>query len=532
MHPAALAALLAFAPPAPARSPEAPAITYQIQSIDRLLAGYREVTARFGVPGWGESLGQFLTTRLGEKGLAGLDTGRPITACSFIREAGADDTRLLLVPITGKPAARDLVQRLGGELTAAGADTDLFTLAVPGVVQPGVWYARFGESTCYLGSKEDLRNPKALPTAAAITLPNEGSWLAIVTNYERVPKGRRGDLGLAIVNTVQVNNTGGLPLPKSVADWVAGARGYVERTALTQADQALSATQRVQFDPKTTRFAFEYEVLPRPGTELAGEFAALKPTDNRFAGVVTRDGLAGVVGRVPTATPGLRAGAVALVETVRDRQIERVPARYAPLAEELFRGLGRAAQAGRLDFAASLDGPSAGEDYSAALAFSFGEPARLDAELRKLHAGLPAELKARIRLDAAREGVVTVHELDPALIFPENWVKTWGERAVVCVALTETGVMLTVGIDARVRALALAKASATPRRADLLDVRLDGARAAGLARRVGDEGWQRWLALDGAGGARSVLRLSASGGKALAARVELDLTAFPAEVKK
>lgn len=523
---AALLALTFAAGASGQAKPPAPTTVAQVQPINRILSGVRQVVTRFGGADAAAGFDKGLADKLGEKGLSGLDLERPITAYHVVKDTPKQQSWVILVPVTDKAEVLDLLKRVKAAPEPTAGDADLVKLTVESDQAPEL-LVRFKGGVAYVGvnvEPADL-DPKLLPSAADLTLPNEGAWLATTTHIDRITPADRKKLEAAALQASE--QFAAIPLPPAVRDRVADAMKVSQRYGSMQYDLAKTIVQRIDFDPKTAEFKLDYLVTPKAGSTLATGLASRRATDNRFGAALGSDTVAGFVTKLPLFIPELRDGTADLLQLAQDDGLGSVPEQYQPAAKEALAGLARAAKSGRVDLAAAVRGPDSSGVYTASAAVSFDDASKLDAELRKLRAGLDPNLRSLIKLDVYKADGVVVHEVNAAAGVSATQRKLWGEEPTLCVAFTKTGVLATFGPNALERIKELVKAAETPRPAAVLDFQLNPKRARDFGLLLEDDGIGKLIPRDAKDELRSLVKLSVAGGDTLAVRMLMDLGMIP-----
>ena len=517
------AALLFVASLAAAAQGQAPppASTVQTQPISRVLAGVRQVAGHFGGPKAAAALDKLLADKLGPKGLAGLDLDRPVTGYVLLKPGVTQQPMVMLVPITDRAGALDLLKRAGVEAEPSDADKEIYEVAVDNPQLSRV-LLRFRDNVAYVAAFADAADldVKKLPTAASLTTPNQGAWLLYTTHLDRLTAADRKVLADSAESAGDV--FGGLPFPPAARVRFVNYMKVVQRYNALQQDQGKTVTQTIDLDPKTLQFTLDYALTPKPATPLAADIKARNVTDNRFAAVLGPDSVAGVVTKFPLFLPELRDGTAELLEVARDN-VKQLPIQSEAFEElegpikAALAGLARAAKTGRLDLAAAVRGPNAAGLYEAAAAVSCGGTTELDAEIRKWHANLKPGQAAKFKLDLYKAKGVTVHEVTPGLNLTE--AKIWGEKATACVALTETGVIVTFGTEALTRVKLLAAAAKSPKPAPVLDLKVNLKRTRDFALLYGGNPIGSAIPPTAKDELRTFLKMTVAGGDALAVRL-------------
>ena len=528
----ALLFLVAAATTASGQVPPTPVTTLQTQPISRILVGVRQVAGHFGGPNAAAALDQQLAAKLGPKGLQGLDLDRPVTGYTLIKPGVLQQPVVILVPITDRANVLDLLKRASVEAEPSDVDKDVYQIAIdnPQISQV---LLRFHNNAMYvaLNAEPVDLDPKKLPTAASLTTPNQGAWLTYTTRMDQLTEADRKTLTEA---TDRVGDMmAGMPLPPAMKQWYADYMKVVLRYNTIQMEQGKKVTQIVDLDPKTLQFTLDYFLAPKSSTPLAKDLAGYKPTDNHFAAIVGPDSVAGVVTKFPLFIPELRSGTAELLGLARDnlKQLpfkeEALDALEAP-AGALLTGMARAAKKGRIDLAAAVRGPSAAGFYNAAAAVSCNGTAELDAAVHKWHAGLTPEHQGAIKLDVYKAKGVAVHQFQFGLNLIES--KIWGDKAVACIALTETGVLVTFGVDSLNHVKALIDTTQKPKPAAVLDlqVNLKRLRSFGLLYGYGFGPALESIPTTTKDELRTFAKLTVAGGDELTIKLLMDLGLIPA----
>jgi hypothetical protein len=148
---------------------------------------------------------------------------------------------------------------------------------------------------------------------------------------------------------------------------------------------------------------------------------------------------------------------------------QALPEKLKAVVEELEKGSGRAAKAGKADQAFALLGPNAAGKFTLLMGMSFDDPSALEKAVRAL--AKDADLGKDFELDAAKVGDVAVHKVPLAKLLPgaeEGLATVFGDKPQGAVAFAKDALFVSFGagaVDAVKAAL-----EAKPGPAPLLDV--------------------------------------------------------------
>jgi hypothetical protein len=528
---AAVTAAVALALPAAAQAPDkGPALTFQAQPLGKLLDDAKAVARAVGGDEAVTAMDDELKEALGEKGFAGVDLLRPIVGYTELTETADGSGAVVVVPVTGEKDFLDFLGRM--KLDVSAPKDGLYTLTPrddAGVKNPPS-RLRFKDNWAYLGANvpDDALAPARLVPAAGLLRPDETAAFAYRVHLGRIPAGLRKQAFEAVDEAVDQLKmlAGGDPAAdaaKTAADALAKLVKRVGDQALTDGDVA---TARVRLDAATAEVALEAALTGKPGSKLAADIAARKPTVNRFGALVAADAAAGFKLQLPLFAPEVRDAVVALLEVAQKGAGDEAPPPAKPLAEEVLKGLIRTVKGGEFDLAAGLTGPDADGLFTAAVGLSFDDPSGVEKAVKELVKALPEEVQKQVQFDTAKVGGVSVHTADVGPFLPPELRPVFGEKAVVAVAFAPKGVYLGVGPAAVAAVTAGLKAE--PAAAKALDVVVNTKRLHKLVGAIDPPAGERFgQAIQTDDRAISAVSLAIEGGAELRVRMALNLKLFP-----
>ena len=526
----AAAAALALAAPAPAADPKPPAVVLQVQPVGRALADIKTVAKRFGGDKAVKGLTDKIDEKFGPKGFAGLDLTKPVYGYQVLKADLQDAAGVLVFPATGETEFLDLLKRLDIEAEPVKGDAGAFELNMPDNLDPNGKDVRlrFKDGAAYVGVNVDAAALKAdqLPPAADLALPGETALVAVKSFSRRVPQDVRDKLAAGGFDQA-TEQLDALPLPDIAKEKITDAYKVMARYSKDLSDQTDTSVFRLLLDPKTPEIGWEFDLAPLADSKLAADLGTRRPTTNRFAGLVSDQAAVGFVTRLPLFLPELRTGAADLLQLGEGFGLNSVPDQYKPAATAALRGIGRTAKTGQFDLAAGLTGPTDGGKYALAVGIAFEDPAKLEKELKELHAGLDDNLKTVIKLDAAKSAAgVSIHKLNVGAFLPPEAQAVFGDEATAAVAFAPKGIYVVVGQDSVAGMKTALAYDPTP--AKVLDVVVNPRRMAQLAEATGNDGLKTAFPLaDAKDDKVSVASLAVDGGKSLRVKTVFNLKLVP-----
>ncbi len=462
------AATITAAPvPVPNAKFEPPTITIQAQNGQKLLDDFRKyLTLNGGTPEMLTKVDDMIKQLLGEKGFAGLDLKKPIAAYAYLREKVETSSFVLVVPITDEKSATDLLQRM--HLTATESKFKGVYELAGNAVEGMNTHLRFFDNHAYVsvnGGTESLSDVDKLVPISSLMDEKEIAVVSATLIGKRVPK-ELLDMALPLfdeanagVDRMQARAQPGLPksLPQVLKEMV----GWGRRSYELMVADGESIKVRALFDSKMGDLDFETTLTPKPKSALLADLMAMKPTQGRFQQLVTKDAVGGgwivLPGPIPKGVLISFANFAADGLPLLGKEMG-LPTEFGPVFDALATSAQKALKAGELDIGAALFGPAKGGHYTFISAVAIDDPAALADVGLAVVKDLPKEFAGAIKLNAYKIGDVAVHTVELEKLLPLTWLKIFGEKPKLNIALANKGVFAAVGPNAEAeikRALAL-----------------------------------------------------------------------------
>jgi hypothetical protein len=505
-----------------------PPVVFQTQPVGKLLDDLRGVASLLGGDAAVKGLNDNIKRDLGEKGFDGLDLTRPIVGYVLIPANPEESVFVVALPVTGEKEFLDLVERANKEKPKP-VGNGLYELPMGG--GNGQARMRVADGHAYLAAAEKdptaALDPKALVPAGKLFDPAERAQLAGRVYFDRLPNELQAKLGQQLDDLKK--QLDGLPLPPELGPQPRQAAEAMVKLGKRYADllrDADRAAARVVVDPATGESSVEVSLSGRPGSALANDIAARKPTTNRFGGLVTKDTVAGLKLQLPLFAPEVRAAVGHLVDAAQKMAANDPPPVAKDVVDELLKGLARTVKAGEFDLAGGVRGPDAAGKYTVVAAVSFEDTSGLEKAVKEsVRKEAPPIIRDLITFDKEKVGGVNVHEMKVGSLLPPEPQGVFGDDARVALAFAPKGVYVAFGPDA-VGALKGAL-TAKPEPAPALDALVNPARLAKLVTAAGGPGDQVAQVLGKDDQLLSAFSVTVEGGKELKLRLGMNLKILP-----
>jgi hypothetical protein len=513
-----------------------PPIVFQVQSVDRFFEDFRAAASMVGGDNGIKAVNDGIRETFGEKGLEGLDLGRPVFGYVLLAPKPEDITAVVAFPITSEKEFLDLCERTNRRKpTLVGKTKDLYEL--PPLDTGYKAFLRFSDQYAYIAygyRPMAAIEAKALVPLAQVYVPTETALISGRLYFDRVPLAVKLALP-TLAEEVKKTILGGLYLSRQEQPIVKAVMPEVEKLLARYAKLAAGAdvlTARISLDVPAGKFVAEATLAGKPGSELAAIIAARKPTMNKFGSLITApDTVSGFALRLPLFEEEIRAAVNAGLDEGARQANQNAPPLGKPILDALFKGLTRTVKTGEFDIAGAIRGPDANGWYTAVGAVAFEDPADLEKALRKfVEAEAPPDFQAKVKWEAAKVGEVAIHTWKPGAGGFLDITKVFGgEDCTVAVACAPHGIYVAIGPDA-VKTLEGAL-SVKPVAAPVLDVVVNPARMVKFIHKRNGPNDPQNLILENALGAddklRSVFSVTLEGGKELKAACTMDMRVIP-----
>lgn len=411
---AALALIARPYAPVPVSGEANPVLVGRIQPLAHFVDDAASLAEKFGKADAGKAIDAKIAHTLGLDSLksSGVDLQKPLGYYAFVGDDVRTSTVVAMLPVADRQAVLDLIGRF--QIKAVSLGDDLYSLDIPEETLPV--FVRFADGYAYVTApdKAAIARDRLLPPTKVFSA-NETAAFTLTARpaatTEAFRKSAAEQLQLLFKQWLDNPNVPFAFSPATITHFKA-----LERWLAQFLEGGKQLDIRIEFDRKSGELAFDVNMVPRAGTELAKKTAALTPGRSLFTKLI---GEAGAINLAANTHLGddLSKDLANLLREAKDELIDWLaPDLDAKLREQLrgvFKSLAPAAEAGEVDAAISLRGPVAGT-YQVLFGIHVKEGKKVEAELRTLLAALPEETRKGVKLDALTIGTTKVHEISPA----------------------------------------------------------------------------------------------------------------------
>ncbi len=488
-----------------------PAVLLRLAALDQLRGHLRYLGEVVGEAEKAKQLDELLKSKLGEKGLQGLDAAKPIGVYGWVGQFGIDSKAVLLVPIADKKAFLDLLSDTL-DAKAEKGDDEVYTMNVEKL--PVSLYFRFANGYAYITArdKEVLDKEKLLAPAAVLADGQVGA-VSITVNIDEVPEDLKANALAVIENQLAALKDQEMPThSKAQKKFRDAAVDELSGQIKSLLQYGGAATLRLDLDRKDGDLSLTAIVAGKPGSPLANRIRDLGQLSSRTAALSQPN--SALKGQLNVSLPQkLRALlGPALQDAEKQILAKAKDEDQRQVLNMLLDGTMPTLQAAELDATLDLRGPSANGLYTLVAGIKVKEGAKMERNFLKAAARFPK----LVNLDAEKAGQVNIHRINPDKNFKSGTRQTLGNHPVY-IAFQDDVLFLGAG-EKGLRALKEALAAA-PRTGKVMELQLALARLAPLFDDPTQAEVARQVFGDSKDGDR--LRLSVEGGDALTLRLFL-----------
>jgi hypothetical protein len=398
-----LLALCAAIPSLATAQQPTPAVLVRVRSLDALQVQGATLFDQLGLAKTFGQLDALLKTKAGPKGLAGIDTAKPVGA--FVHFT-PDPAWAVLIPITGEAAFLDLLERLDYK-TSLGKD-GIRTFPLHPLAEASL---KFDRGYAWI----TLLNRNAFRTTfdAASLLTSGGPLASGRVRLDLMPKDARQLLTAEFEEWMQealktMLKSADKEGPKEVTTAVFQE---LPRRFAQILDEGKELVVDIDFEPVPKELRVQARLDPLPGTALAKSLAEMGQRKNAFPAAGDAALTANIGASLPT--PIAKALTKLVVESFQDAQANFTDASRKEKSQALLDALRPTFEAGNLVGQLRFVGPSADRKLGMALFAEVKDGVRLAATVREMlddaKKQMPAAEQAKVELDADTADSVKIH---------------------------------------------------------------------------------------------------------------------------
>ncbi|HWG45393.1 MAG TPA: hypothetical protein VN688_21700 [Gemmataceae bacterium] len=432
---------LARAAEEPAAKSDKPSLILRFAALDQLRADLGYLAELVGQKETAKQIDGIFKSKIGEKGLEGIDTKQPIGAYGWVKSSFEDSPVVVLVPVADEKAFLGFLESLDVK-TDKGAD-GLYTANHEKIPVP--IYFRFANKYAYITAlhKDILDKDKLLAPAKVLPAGQIGD-LSITVNIDQIPDNIK-ELGLGGLDNQLAKTKEKLPQQGTESEQKFRAAmvddfGAAVKSLLTNGGET---TLRMDVDRKTTDVTLSLSVAGKPGTPLAMTIKNLGQTKSTTASLIgSNSAMRGAL--TFNLPPAMRAQLGPMIEEGEKKAIDKETDKSKRKAlTALLKALRPTFKSGELDVAADLRGPNEKGLYSAVAGIKVKDGTTIDKTFRDIVAGLPAEERKAVQFDVEKVGAVGIHRVTPDKN-DKNTKETFGDNPVYF-AVREDALLVGMG---------------------------------------------------------------------------------------
>jgi hypothetical protein len=401
-----------------------PGVFLRFAALDQLRGDFRYLGEVVGEGERAKQLDELIKSKLGEKGLEGIDPKKPLGAYGWVGAFGIDSKAVILVPVAKQKAFLDLVSDTLDVKPEKG-DDDVYTFNLEKLPFP--LYLRFANGYAYITvrDKEVLDKDKLLAPEAVLPGAMVGT-ASLTVNIEEIPEDLK-EKALAVIE----NQLAGLK-DKEMPTHTEAQKKFRDAAVDELSAQVKSlfqhggaTTLRLDLDRKDGDLSLTVNVAGKPGSPLANKIRDLGQAKSLTAALLHPNSAFAVELNV-SLPEKLRALLVPALQDAEKQVLAHAKDDgQREVLKTLVDGIMPTLKAAELDAAIDLRGPSEKGGYTLVGAIKIKDQAKIQNSLRKASAHFPKEIKLITSSEAEKADQIRIDRLGP-----DKELKNDGQRSL------------------------------------------------------------------------------------------------------
>jgi hypothetical protein len=263
------------------RSTEAPpTVVVRLASLDVLFDRVKLLGGLVGQDDLGGTIQKALQTKLGPKGLYGIDSSKPLGLYARVGADISDISGVVMVPVTDAKQFREMLESLDCKISAEHAG--VYTVKQDWL--PIDLQYRIANGYAYVGLLgQNTLAPDALLTPDAVFGPKpSAAALSLTLRLNQIPEDLRGLLGATLKEAITKLPSGGSD-GKGSAALPAVFRHEINRILDNVLTDGQELNVQLDIEPKTKQMVLDLVLDPKTGSKLARSIAKLGQEQRHFA---------------------------------------------------------------------------------------------------------------------------------------------------------------------------------------------------------------------------------------------------------
>lgn len=488
-----------------------PAVLLRFASLDHLRGDFRYLANVVGEAEKAKQLDGIIQSKLGDKGLQGIDNKKPLGAYGWIGAFGIDSKVVLLVPIADQKAFLDLISDTLDVKPEKGKD-DVYTMNLEKV--PAPVYFRFANDYAYVTVRDkDVLDKNKLLAPAEVLPAGQVGTVSVTLNIDEIPDDLKSNALGVIENQLagvkEQDMPGHTEAQKKFRNAAIDELGAQLKSLLNNGGET---TLRLDLDRKAGDLSLTVSVAGKEGSSLARRIRDLGQVKSLTASLLHPN--SALTGELNISLPEkLRALlGPALKDAEKQALTKAKDDSERDVLRTLLEGIMPTLKAAELDTALDLQGPSDKGVYTLVGGLKIKDGAHLEESFRKTAARYPKV----ITLDAEKVNQISIHRIKPDKNFKPSARQPLGENPVY-VAFRDDVMLLGAGANGR---SALKEAlTASPTTGKVLELQMALARLASMGDNETVAETARKVFAESKDDDR--VRITVEGGKALTLRLSM-----------
>jgi hypothetical protein len=427
-----------------------PSVVLRVQSIDELLANFKYLAHIVGRDEDAKKAEDWLMAQTGPKGLEGIDTKRPLGAYAIVKEDLASSTVVVLIPISDEKSFLELLEKQATDknITLEKGKDGIYNVDVPGL--PTKFYFRFAHKHAYITFQDAEAIAKDVILTPAQVLPvgkEKDTVLSLTLHIDQLPEETRK----YAVSQVKAR-LGDLKEEKADAETKAQHElkvAVVEeltKQVVSVIEDGGALALRLNLDRKANDISLELALGAKEDSKLGGTILELGKAKSSTAGLISPDSVMNLQVNMTVPEHIRKLMGPAIDEAVTKGLSEEKDATKKALVEKGIQAILPTVKAGVLDMAVDFRGPGKDQHYTLVSGLKVSDGANAEKLLREVVKGLPENEHAKVTLDVAKEGTISIHQVEMKDV-DEDFKKTFGSTSAY-VAVRSDVVFMALGEDA------------------------------------------------------------------------------------
>jgi len=419
-----------------------PTVVVRLAPLDRLIDDTLYLAEMADKEEEAKQIQGFLKNALGDDGIAGVDTKRPIALYARVAPKLETSAYALMVPIADEKAFLELLAKFGQQ-GDKGKD-GIYKVEIPRVPFP--LYYRFANKYVYVTVAQNSENlaDKRLLAPEVVFPAGDSSTASATINFDQIPEPLRdqvrGLVGLGLGQYKARNLPNETEAHKKLR---IAAIDEVAAQFKTLLNEGQNLRLGLNINRKQSELSLSLDVSGKPGSGLARTFGDLGKQTSIGASLIGTDSAASALLHLALPASLRRALEPVLDEGYRS-VLERIDnPTLKDVAETLLKGFDPTLKLAEADAALDLRGPGKNGKYTAVLGMKVKDGARLETALKNAVKEIPEQFRQALTLDAAKAGGINIHKIAPERPDP-GFQATFGDGPVYF-AVRDNALLVSAG---------------------------------------------------------------------------------------